>query len=109
MRAISVRRPPRELKNQTDQELLNYAQALFQNTKLDNTMTLAVGAPGDWLSAAKVSLEMLALLRTGSVTLNDRSIKLSGVYPNAGMEQLLSGYRRMTAQASSETAKRFPA
>jgi OOP family OmpA-OmpF porin len=80
--------------NQSDQDLVEYARALFQNAKLDNAMTLAAGAPGDWLTAAKVSLEMLALLRSGKVTLNDRFIKVDGIYSGPGMGELLNAYRQ---------------
>lgn len=77
-----------------DRTLFTYAQTLFQNNKVSNAMASAVGAPDDWISAAKLSLDMLTLLRQGSVTINDRVIRLDGVLASPGMTEFLNGYRQ---------------
>lgn len=77
-----------------DQTLFTYAQTLFQNIKVSNAMASAGGAPEDWISAAKLSLDMLTLLQQGNVTLNDRVIKLDGVFASSGMSDFLNEYRQ---------------
>ncbi len=80
--------------NETDEVLMTYVQTQFQNSKIDNAMALAVGAPEEWLAAAKLSLDMLALLQSGSATLNDRVIKVDGIYASSEMAELFKLYRQ---------------
>ncbi len=80
--------------NEMDQVLLSYVQTQFQNAKIDNAMAFAVGAPEEWLAAAKLSLDMLALLQTGSATLSDRVIKVDGIYASSEMAELFKLYRQ---------------
>jgi hypothetical protein len=80
--------------NEMDQVLLSYVQQQFQNSKIDNAMALAVGAPEDWLAAAKLSLDMLALLQSGSASLSDRVIKVDGIYASSEMAELFKLYRQ---------------
>ena len=46
-------------------------------------MELAEGEPRDWVEAAKVALDMLALLYTGNASLSDNVVKLDGIYSSA--------------------------
>lgn len=67
------------------QPLCNYAQNLFQNRKVNNSMEFAEGEPRDWFEAAKVTLDMLALLYAGNASISDNTVKLEGVYPSPEM------------------------
>ncbi len=46
-------------------------------------MEFAEGEPRDWSEAAKVALDMLSLLYSGSASLSDNVIRLDGIYSTA--------------------------
>ncbi len=75
-----------------DQVLCNYAQNLFQNLKINNTMEFAKGEPRDWLTATETALDMLSLLFAGNASINDNVIKLEGIYSSPSMVALLKSY-----------------
>ncbi|MGO9544678.1 MAG: hypothetical protein ACLPPF_07775 [Rhodomicrobium sp.] len=75
-----------------DQVLRDYAQNLFQNTKVNISMEFAKGEPQDWLAATKAALDMLSLLYTGNVAISGNVIKLEGIYSSPSMAALLKSY-----------------
>jgi hypothetical protein len=66
-----------------DQPICNYAQNLFQSLRVSNNMEFAEGEPQGWSEAAKVALDMLSLLYSGSASLSDNVIKLEGIYSSS--------------------------
>jgi hypothetical protein len=66
-----------------DQPLCNHAQNLFQSLRVTNSMEFAEGEPRGWSEAAKVALDMLSLLYSGSASLSDNVIRLDGIYSSA--------------------------
>ncbi len=80
--------------DQQDQVLCAYARTLFQNVKVNNGMEVAKGEPQDWLTATKMSLEMLSLLFSGNVAISDNVIKLDGIYSSPAMVELLGAYSK---------------
>lgn len=78
--------------SQQDQLLCNYAQNLFQNRKVDNSMEFAGGEPRDWIEAAKVTLDMLSLLYAGNASISDNAVKLEGIYSSPEMAAVLKSY-----------------
>ena len=80
--------------NEQDQVLICYAQNLFQNLKVNNSMAFAMGEPQDWLPAAKLALDMLSLLYSGNATVSDNVIRLDGIYSSPAMVELLKAYRQ---------------
>ena len=77
---------------QGDQILRAHARSLFQNVKVTDAMEVAEGEPGDWLDATKLSLEMLSLLFSGNVAINDNVIRIDGIYASPAMVQLFKHY-----------------
>ena len=75
-----------------DNALYSYAQGVFQNLKVNNTMEFADGQPRDWLTAAKVSLDMLSLLYAGNAEVSDNVVKLEGIYASPAMVDVLKSY-----------------
>jgi hypothetical protein len=75
-----------------DQVLNDYAQSAFPNYKINNNMALAAGEPKGWIDAAKVSLDILGLLHSGSVTLSDTVIKVDGTFASPGMTEAIRRY-----------------
>ncbi len=78
--------------DQQDKVLCGYAENLFQNTKVNNSMEFAKGEPQEWLAATKLALDMLALLYTGNAAVSDKVIKLEGIYSSPAMVDLLKTY-----------------
>jgi hypothetical protein len=78
--------------DQQDQMLCSYAQAVFQNLKVNNVMEFAKGEPWDWLTATKVALDMLSLLYTGSAAVSDNVVRLDGIYSSPAMVDVLKSY-----------------
>jgi hypothetical protein len=78
--------------DQQDQILCAHAQSLFSNLKVNNGMEFAKGEPREWLDASKVALEMLALLYSGSVAINDTTITFEGIYSSPAMVELFKAY-----------------
>lgn len=75
-----------------DQALCNYAQNLFQNLKVNNSMEFAQGEPPAWLDAAKFSLDLLSLLYVGNAAVSDNIIRLEGIYSSPDMAALFKSY-----------------
>jgi hypothetical protein len=75
-----------------EQTLYTYAKSVFQHATVSDAMSSAIGAPEDWISAAELSLDMLTLLQQGSVMLQDRAIKISGIFAAPHMSDLLKAY-----------------
>jgi hypothetical protein len=69
--------------SQQDRPLCDYAQNVFQNLRVNDGMELAEGEPREWFEAAKVALDMLALLYQGNASLSDNVVKLEGIYSSA--------------------------
>jgi len=78
--------------DQKDQALCSYAQNLFQNMRVNNSMEFAEGEPRDWLEAVKLGLDMLSLLYAGNVAVSDNVIKLEGIFSSPGMVALFKSY-----------------
>jgi len=78
--------------NELDQPLTNYAKSLFQTAAIHNGMVSAVGAPGEWMNAAKLSLDILTLFQHGSVTVQDKTMRVDGVFSSPGMSDLFKLY-----------------
>ncbi|MGO9173900.1 MAG: hypothetical protein ACLP7P_18315 [Rhodomicrobium sp.] len=78
--------------DQQDQPLCDYAQNLFQNVKVNDTMEIAKGEPRNWLAATEVALDMLSLLYAGNAAISDNVIKLEGIYSSPSMAPLLKSY-----------------
>ncbi len=90
--------------DQQDGILCNYAQNLFQNLKVNNSMEFAKGEPRDWLAATEVALDMLSLLYAGNAAISDNVIKLEGIYSSPAMVALLKSYsQRLPAGFRLET------
>jgi len=81
-----------------DQALCGYAQNLFQNLRVNNSMEFAEGEPRAWLEAAKFALDMLSLLYVGNVAVSDNVIKLEGIYSSPAMAALLKTYSQKVPQ-----------
>lgn len=62
-----------------DQDLFTYAKSIFGSFHVSNSMALALGAPENWLDAAKLSLSILSLLQHGTVIVTDKVITVDGV------------------------------
>jgi hypothetical protein len=77
-----------------DQPIYSYAQNLFQTLRVNNGMEAAEGEPRDWAEAAKVALDMLGLLYTGSASLSDNVVKLDGIYSSPEGAALLQSYKQ---------------
>ncbi len=75
-----------------DQILCNYAQSLFQNLKVNNSMEFAKGEPRDWIAATQISLDMLSVLYAGSVAVSDNVVRVEGIYSSPAMVPLLKSY-----------------
>lgn len=98
-----------------DNHLFIYAKSLFGSFQVSNSMALAVGAPDDWLNAAKVSLNILSMLEQGTVIVTDRLITVDGVLGRsytvenvrALREQLPKGFKLETSvlAAAAETVR----
>jgi hypothetical protein len=80
--------------DQQDQILCDHAQTLFQSLKVNNSMEFAKGEPQDWLAATKLALEMLSLLYSGNVEINDNVIKIDGIYSSPAMVDLFKAYSK---------------
>ncbi len=80
--------------DQQDQILCAHAQTLFQNLRVNNSMEFAKGEPQDWLAATKLALEMLSLLYSGNVEVNDNVIKIDGIYSSPAMVDLFKAYSK---------------
>jgi hypothetical protein len=85
--------------DQQDKVLCGYAEGLFHNLKVNNSMEFAKGEPQDWLVATKLALDMLALLYTGNVAVVDNVVKLEGIYSSPGMVDLLKTYAQRMPRA----------
>jgi hypothetical protein len=87
--------------DQQDQPICNYAQTVFQALRINNSMEFAEGEPKDWTEAAKVALDMLGLLYSGSASVSDNVVRLDGIYSssdkaaqlNSLKQKLPAGYR----------------
>ncbi len=66
-----------------DQDVFVYAKSLFGSFHVTNSMALALGAPKDWVEAAKLSLNILTLLQQGTVIVTDTVITVDGVLATA--------------------------
>ena len=80
--------------DEQDKILCAYAGSLFRNVKVNNAMEVAKGEPQDWLTATKLSLEMLSLLFSGNVAISDNVIRLDGIYSSPAMVELLGAYSK---------------
>ena len=80
--------------SQKDQPLCSYAENLFQNLKVNNSMEFAEGEPQNWLEAAKVALDMLSLLYAGTAAVSDNTVKLEGIYSSPAMVALFKVYSK---------------
>jgi OOP family OmpA-OmpF porin len=78
--------------NEQDQIISDYAQTIFTSYKINNNMSLAAGEPKEWLTAAKLSLDMLGLLYSGSVTLTDTVIRVDGIFSSPTMAESIRSY-----------------
>lgn len=58
--------------------LLSLAEKAFSGMEVVDQMTIASGAPDNWLAAVRLALQQLARMERGSVTLDDTVFTLSG-------------------------------
>ena len=80
--------------DQQDEIICGYAQNLFQNLKVNNRMEFAKGEPRGWLPASKLALDMLSLLYTGNVAINENVIRVDGIYSSPAMVDVFKLYSK---------------
>ena len=93
--------------------LIETARRKFLNEKIVDNLKASIGAPGGFANAATAALGALSRLSTGSLTISDREVKLSGdaLYEVAAeeMKSALPGELPQGWRANTEISTRPPA
>jgi len=63
----------------TREQILQRAKTLFPDTKVEDGMEIASGAPEDWLWAVSASMIELHRLESGRIKIDDTELELSGI------------------------------
>lgn len=69
------------------------ANQLFPGASVVDRTVIANGEPQDWLAAARLAVEVLDHLRSGSVTLGPSEVKVEGVAKSPDSAQAISGFK----------------
>lgn len=73
--------------------LIEAIRRKFMNEKIIDNLKTSVGAPGGFANAATAALGALSRLSTGSLTISDREVKLSGdAFYDAAAEEIRDGF-----------------
>jgi OOP family OmpA-OmpF porin len=88
---------------QAKQDLAEYAQTLFADATVSDTVRVAAGAPQmDWIGAVKFSMDQLSRLGRGSVVLGERQFSIEGEAASADAYGELLRANAQTLPASLE-------
>ncbi len=93
--------------------LIETAKRKFLNEKIIDNLKASVGAPGGFANAAAAALGALSRLSTGSLTMSDREVKLSGdAFYEVAAEEIRTGLAGELPQGwriNTEVSTRPPA
>lgn len=99
--------------NAAHAELIETAERKFLNEKIIDNLKTSVGAPSGFVEAATAALGALSRLSTGSLTMSDREVKLSGdAFYEVAAEDIRNGLPGELPEgwrASTEVSTRPPA
>jgi OmpA-OmpF porin, OOP family len=93
--------------------LIDTAKRKFLNEKIVDNLKASIGAPAGFANAAVAALGALSRLSTGSLTMSDREVKLSGdAFYDVAAEEIRGGFPGELPQgwrANTEVSTRPPA